>query len=292
MTRGGGFSRRDVRVSLPPVTTQRIPHQQRAATSVLLLAALLCPAAVRAQDATAETAPEAAATETAPPGTPETAVPETTAPVEPEPEAPIPPAPARPRFVAAAPVDDERPPIMGGEEEEAPDPTEGRTFEMFWSASGLLATGLSPSLSSRVDFGFALEPRWLLGVQLGVSYTQSTFRGPPDTVSVSTTVGPGLFIQHYFETPRTGAVMPTLRIAVNLQYVENSTTSGPSRTASILLGASGAVSGGATWLPEPWLGVRIIGGATASVTATAEGTPEQVNASIGVFAEAGVVIRL
>ena len=49
---------------------------------------------------------------------------------------------------------------------------------------------------------------------------------------------------------------------------------------------------GVTWLPEPWLGVRVMGGANASFSVTVEGMPEQVLWGLGVFAEAGVVVRI
>ena len=45
------------------------------------------------------------------------------------------------------------------------------------------------------------------------------------------------------------------------------------------------------WLPEPWLGA-LIGGASTSLSIAVEGMPEQISASLGVFAEAGVVVRI
>ena len=46
------------------------------------------------------------------------------------------------------------------------------------------------------------------------------------------------------------------------------------------------------WLPEPWLGARLIGGASTSLRVAVEGMPEQISAGLGVFAEAGVVVRI
>lgn len=177
----------------------------------------------------------------------------------------------------------------------APDPTTGRLFELYWAASGLISTGFSPAINTRVDLALMIDEQWAFGVKVALSYVESRFEFGPgvESTTLSTTLSPGLFVQHYTSPVRTGEALATIRVGLAMSYVESSTSSpGTPRTASVQLGSTLDVSGGVTWLPEPWLAVRILGGLVGTALFQIEGMPEQLTLNFGAFAEAGIVVRI
>jgi hypothetical protein len=262
----------------------------------LALCLLWSPAAARGQDVATRDAPGeptdvvSASPDAASPATPE----EASSPMEEVAADDVPPAPSAGSRLSSSLGTAGAPSEPSGQGEPAVDPTSGRLLEVYWAASGLVLSGFSPSLTTRVDLALMIDDQWAFGVKVDFSYseTRADSFGTVST-SLSTTISPGLFLQHYATPARTGTVMPTIRVGLGLSYVESSSmTTGSPRYASIQLGSTLDASGGATWLPEPWLAVRIIGGLTGMVTFQIEGMPQQINVSFGAFAEAGVVIRI
>lgn len=185
------------------------------------------------------------------------------------------------------------------EEVAPPDDAPSRGFELAWMASGAIALGIAPSLGTEVGLFIAASPQWWLGPVVSVRYDEAVFRSSPSDYSrnANTNVSLGVTLQHYFEEPRTGAVLATLHATFRGGYssVLSESVFGGTRSAVVteLMTGGAQLEGGATWMPEPWLAGRLIGGLDFGFATTIGNTmTTTTNVTVGVLASIGVVVRL
>lgn len=153
---------------------------------------------------------------------------------------------------------------------------------------GLAGTGglgrLAGGVGGRTDFAFAVDQRLFLGLGLQLVHAESA-----DLMGSSTLVEVPLVAQIYFDTPRRGLAVPTLRITPAIRW--GSARDWFAAGTYEWLGGRLTFGVGVTWFATDWLGVRLLGdiGASADIAYTG---PEEINVQVYVGANLGVVIRL
>lgn len=140
-------------------------------------------------------------------------------------------------------------------------------------------------LSGHADFAFAATQRVFLGLGLAVSHSDT---GDASVTLRTDRVEVPLIAQFYFDDPRRGAAVPTLRIVPAFRWDERAGSTYPSYTSA---GGRLDVAVGVTWFMVDWLALRFMGDVGASVSFAYQG-PAASSAGVYVAADIGVVIRL
>ena len=151
---------------------------------------------------------------------------------------------------------------------------------------GGLAGGLG--LGGRTDFVFAADPRVFLGFGLSVTHYELSDSGSGSGTGYDRVEVPLIF-QLYFDAPRRGVAVPTLRVVPALIWSSdtNATSSGHHES----VGGRLDVGVGVTWFATDWFAVRILGDIGVAAVVAYVG-PDAVSVQANVGGDIGVVIRL
>jgi hypothetical protein len=165
--------------------------------------------------------------------------------------------------------------------------------ELAITVNGLLNFGgtTTPVLVANADLVFALDPHVWFGIGIAFSYAeQHTIASPgiPDMKFVTTSVSVPLIFQYYFDTPRVGAAIPTLRVLATPGWSE-SPVGAPTPSTQVVTGTA-AILAGVTWMATSWLALRIIGGVNGGFGVNVVG-PINITGNVGVQALISLVTR-